>query len=256
MFKKPETFEEYEVRYKKWTDIRVKALIGLIGLAAGVALGIGATLFLQTYQAPDATPIEVALFERITRLNELATASQRYTVAQDVENAGALGLPITSNRLIVVFEGELKAGVNLDDAVITADENAKRVEIYLPSAQILSNSYIEGSMETLYEQDGAFNKVTSDDTAGLLDQGLMDAEAKAIEGDLLTEAQQNAQMSVQAVVEASVGDEYEIVFVDEPPAGAQTIGDAIEDADDDSAADDATVESSSDDEMTDEADAS
>ena len=120
-------------------------LIG-IGAAIGLVIGAFSVFMLLTYNPPDKQQepnVDVAvLMSEISQINELATASQTYTVVEKVESNSKLfdtiDIPFSENFFILTYMGELKAGVNLDEAQIALEGTT--VKVSLPQATILSDA--------------------------------------------------------------------------------------------------------------------
>ena len=194
-----------------------KAKLVAIGLVAGLVLGIGGSLVAVNYNPPDRESTQVdtsLLLNEITQINELATASQTYTVVEKVESTDRLfnliDNPLSTKWFILTYGGEIKAGVNLDDTVISVE--GQTVHVALPAATVLSDAIDTGSFRTLHEQDGLFNPITIDDVTSYIDESRREAEAAAVSGTVLAEAQANAETSVRSLLEASLPDGYTVVF--------------------------------------------
>ena len=178
--------------------------------------GVVVTL-LFTYNPPDqreGDEVDAAiLMEEIAQISELATAEQSYTVAEKVSSSNTLfdlvDIPFTEKFFILTYAGSIKAGVNLDDASIAVEGTTVRVT--LPPAQILSDAIDTESFKTLHEQEGLFNPLHVDDVTQYLDKTRQEAEAAALAGDVLAEAQANAEESVRALLGA-VPEGYAIEF--------------------------------------------
>lgn len=120
-------------------------LIG-IGAAIGLVIGAFSVFMLFTYNPPDKQEepnVDVAvLMSEISQINELATASQTYTVVEKVESNSKLfdtiDIPFSENFFILTYMGELKAGVNLDEAQVALEGTT--VKVSLPQATILSDA--------------------------------------------------------------------------------------------------------------------
>ena len=120
-------------------------LIG-IGAAIGLVIGAFSVFMLFTYNPPDKQQepnVDVAvLMSEISQINELATASQTYTVVEKVESNSKLfdtiDIPFSENFFILTYMGELKAGVNLDEAQIALEGTT--VKVSLPQATILPST--------------------------------------------------------------------------------------------------------------------
>ena len=187
-------------------------------------VGAVVVTLLFTYNPPDqreGDEVDAAiLMEEIAQISELATAEQSYTVAEKVSSSNTLfdlvDIPFTEKFFILTYAGSIKAGVNLDDASIAVEGTTVRVT--LPPAQILSDAIDTESFKTLHEQEGLFNPLHVDDVTQYLDKTRQEAEAAALAGDVLAEAQANAEESVRALLGAALPEGYAIEFETEGTA--------------------------------------
>lgn len=200
----------------------LKSFVG--GVVVGLVVGAVVVTLLFTYNPPDqreGDEVDAAiLMEEIAQISELATAEQSYTVAEKVSSSNTLfdlvDIPFTEKFFILTYTGSIKAGVNLDDASIAVEGTTARVT--LPPAQILSDAIDTESFKTLHEQEGLFNPLHVDDVTQYLDKTRQEAEAAALAGDVLAEAQANAEESVRALLGAVLPEGYAIEFETEGTA--------------------------------------
>lgn len=201
---------------RKRAGSSLKSFVG--GVVVGLVVGAVVVTLLFTYNPPDqreGDEVDAAiLMEEIAQISELATAEQSYTVAEKVSSSNTLfdlvDIPFTEKFFILTYTGSIKAGVNLDDASIAVEGTTVRVT--LPPAQILSDAIDTESFKTLHEQEGLFNPLHVDDVTQYLDKTRQEAEAAALAGDVLAEAQANAEESVRALLGAALPEGYAIEF--------------------------------------------
>lgn len=201
---------------RKRAGSSLKSFVG--GVVVGLVVGAVVVTLLFTYNPPDQREggeVDAAiLMEEIAQISELATAEQSYTVAEKVSSTNTLfdlvDIPFTEKFFILTYTGSIKAGVNLDDASIAVE--GATVRVTLPPAQILSDAIDTESFKTLHEQEGLFNPLHVDDVTQYLDKTRQEAEAAALAGDVLAEAQANAEESVRALLTAALPEGYAIEF--------------------------------------------
>ncbi len=207
---------------RKRAGSSLKSFVG--GVVVGLVVGAFVVTLLFTYNPPDqreGDEVDAAILtEEIAQISELATAEQSYTVAEKVSSSNTLfdlvDIPFTKKFFILTYTGSIKAGVNLDDASIAVEGTTVRVT--LPPAQILSDAIDTESFKTLHEQEGLFNPLHVDDVTQYLDKTRQEAEAAALAGDVLAEAQANAEESVRALFGAALPEGYAIEFETEGTA--------------------------------------
>ncbi len=207
---------------RKRAGSSLKSFVG--GVVVGLVVGAVVVTLLFTYNPPDqreGDEVDAAiLMEEIAQISELATAEQSYTVAEKVSSSNTLfdlvDIPFTEKFFILTYTGSIKAGVNLDDASIAVE--GATVCVTLPPAQILSDAIDTESFKTLHEQEGLFNPLHVDDVTQYLDKTRQEAEAAALAGDVLAEAQANAEESVRVLLGAALPEGYAIEFETEGTA--------------------------------------
>lgn len=198
------------------TSVSKKAKLIGIGTAIGLVIGAFSMFMLFTYNPPDKqeepnVDVEI-LMEEITQINELATASQSYTVVEKVESSSKLfdtiDIPFSENFFILTYTGEVKAGVNLDEAQVSLEGTT--VKVVLPRAAVLSDAIDTSSFNVLHEQNNFINPIGVEDVTQYIDKSRQEAEAAAIGGAVLSEAQANAESSIKALLGTALPEGYEV----------------------------------------------
>lgn len=198
------------------TSVSKKARLIGIGAAIGLIVGAFSAFMLFTYNPPDKqeepnVDVEI-LMEEITQINELATAAQSYTVVEKVESNSKLfdtiDIPFSENFFILTYTGEVKAGVNLDEAQVSLEGTT--VKVVLPQATVLSDAIDTSSFNVLHEQNNFINPIGVEDVTQYIDTSRQEAEAAAVSGEVLTEAQDNAESSIKALLGAALPEGYAI----------------------------------------------
>lgn len=198
------------------TSVSKKAKLIGIGAAIGLAIGAFSVFMLFTYNPPDRqeepnVDVEV-LMEEILQINELATASQSYTVVEKVESNSRLfdtiDIPFSENFFILTYTGEVKAGVNLDEVQVSLEGTT--VKVVLPQATVLSDAIDTSSFNVLHEQNNFINPIGVEDVTQYIDESRQEAEAAAISGEVLSEAQANAESSIRTLLGAALPEGYAI----------------------------------------------
>lgn len=198
------------------TSVSKKARLIGIGAVIGLIVGAFSVFMLFTYNPPDKqeepdVDVEI-LMEEITQINELATASQSYTVVEKVESNSKLfdtiDIPFSENFFILTYTGDVKAGVNLDEAQVSLEGTT--VKVVLPQAAVLSDAIDTSSFNVLHEQNNFINPIGVEDVTQYIDESRQKAEAAAISGEVLSEAQENAASSIRTLLGAALPEGYAI----------------------------------------------
>ncbi len=154
-------------------------------------------------------PDPIVLQSRLTDIAELATVSYYYTNMGQFENSNdfyGVKLPFTTKRFILSYDGVIKAGIDLGQAVISLE--GKELVVHLPAATILSHEIDPDSVEVFDEKTSIFNPLrVKEFTQFQADQ--QDAmEEKAVNNGILAEAREKAQGHVRLLLEKAIPEEY------------------------------------------------
>ena len=117
--------------------------------------------------------------------------------------------PFSSKRILVTYDGTIKAGVDLKEADIQVNDESRSILISLPPSVILENNIPQETITVVEVKDGLFNEVTLDDYNNFISQQKIVMEDKAISRGLLTEADEEAHKIVTSFVSRLPGiEEY------------------------------------------------
>jgi hypothetical protein len=168
--------------------------------------------------APVAPQINLdTIYSEIVDIGELATVEYLFTDAakySDSMQYNDWNIPFTEKSFVLKWNGVIKAGMILEDVDITVDEEAGKITVSMPPAQILSYIVDRDSIEVLDERDSIFNSITIDDKMKFDATTEEAMRQRAIDNGLLDKAQKNAQDIIRRLLTANpaVGDAYVIEF--------------------------------------------
>ena len=198
---------------------------GAVGFALGAIITLAVCYFIFDLgrnhqpegQAPNASIDLTVLQERIERCNELATATYLYTDAEVYRADGAIfglfDIPfLTGKDFILKFDGEIKAGVNLDEAKIErgADDS---VLVTLPAPHIISHELDEDSFKVLREHETILSSIKIDDIQNFREAQKELMETRAYDKGVMEQAAQNAQESIRSILEVALPEGTTIEFL-------------------------------------------
>jgi hypothetical protein len=177
------------------------ATVGIVCFIAGRAGGSA---------VQEAVELDAVVLEsRIREISELTSVSWSYTNMAQFESSNefyGVTLPFTTKKFILTYDGEIKAGVDLQKAQV--DLSGTAVTVRLPDAEILSHEIDENSVEVFDETTSIFNPFTVEDfTAFQADQKAA-MEKKALAKGLLEESREKAIKSVSLLLEAALPEGY------------------------------------------------
>lgn len=157
----------------------------------------------------DSIPVVTSqlLQEQIAPLADLVTQKYIYTSSDGMEadQTWIFGwtLPFSSKKIVITYDGTIKAGVDLSQATI--EINNKLVNITLPHSRITQNDIPQESISVVELEDGLFNKVTIDDYNEFVSQQKIVMEQKVINRGLLDDADKEAERIIKSFLSALPG---------------------------------------------------
>ncbi|GED20597.1 DUF4230 domain-containing protein [Kurthia gibsonii] len=155
---------------------------------------------------------EDAVVEKITELNELATAEAYLKVIVERENNALFGeeigldIPGTKQKLLVVMPGTVRAGVDLSKITkedVQVDEEKKTIQVTAPEPQIQGKATLDLEKVQVFSTNGLFrDEATVKDGYSLANdaQKLMIKEAET--AGLLKHAKTNAEQTIRNLFSA------------------------------------------------------
>lgn len=155
---------------------------------------------------------EDAVVEKITELNELATAEAYLKVIVERENNALFGeeigldIPGTKQKLLVVMPGTVRAGVDLSKITkedVQVDEEKKTIQVTAPEPQIQGKATLDLEKVQVFSTNGLFrDEATVKDGYSLANdaQKLMIKEAET--AGLLKHAKTNAEQVIRNLFSA------------------------------------------------------
>lgn len=169
-----------------------KIAIG-IGALALVVLGfVGAQLWNKAME-PSVSLSATSIQEQLTDSSELATSKLEYRGLVRYEN-GDIDF-LTKKGFTLVYNAEVRAGVDLSQAIVSVD--GKAITVQLPMAQVLNISIDPDSIEFYDESFAIFNWDNKQDTAEALITAKQDAEGKVDQVHMIQEANDQAKVLVE-----------------------------------------------------------
>jgi len=207
---------------KKGSGLGMTLVLALAIVVLAAAIGVGLSRYGYAlplvgwlFEAPATTTTSPVVVEGIQDLDQLATIRWKESVIVSRESGGTeLERIFSGEKVLLVATGNVETGVNLAD--LGRDDvrvNGEKVTIRLPEPEILSVSLDEDETR-VYDRDFGLLNIYPDDelVEEARDVALDRIEEAARDGDILDQAEQNAEDSIRAFV-TSLGFE-EVEFVD------------------------------------------
>ena len=138
---------------------------------------------------------------QILSVKELTTLKYKYTNVGSFENQQefyGMKLPFTQKKFIISYDGEVNAGINLEEAKVSLNEADKKINIQIPHAVILNHVIDEDSLTTLDEKNSIFNQLEVKDFSDFRKDEMKKIEKELEEKGFLQEADEKTK---EAIVE-------------------------------------------------------
>lgn len=190
----------------------MKKILMVAAAVVLVAAGVFGTLAVQRTLEPSVSLSSTSIQEQLSDCSELATAKLEYRGLVRYEN-GDIDF-ITKKAFTMVYDAEVRAGVDLAQASVEVNGNA--ITVSLPAPQLLGIEIDPGSIEFYDSSFALFNWENKQDTAEALKVAQQDAEGKVNQANMLEQAKGQAHTLVENLLKPfTVGDNaYTVAVVD------------------------------------------
>lgn len=192
-------------------------IVVILGIVVIFGAGIIVDKTLQNFKIESKTTYtSSAVLERVKAVSELNTVEMYFNDVIDYSDSKyfkEFKLPFTTKKVLFTAKARVKAGVDLSKLnVEDIQVNEGTIEIVLPRPTITSKEILESGVYD--EQDGAFNKVTSEDTLKLLEEYTVQLDQKAMESGIMDKAETNTKIAVMSLLQLMEFKEIYITFKD------------------------------------------
>lgn len=158
--------------------------------------------------------------EQLSAISELVTQKYIYTrAARQTSNKTWMWdwtMPFSDTSLLVMYDGEVKAGINFSAVKVDVNEDERTITVTLPKSTVVNNNIPQESIEVLEVKESLFNEITFSDYNDFIASQKPAAAEKAIEMGLLADADREAQTIVKAFLNMIPGiDTYKLNVVTE-----------------------------------------
>ena len=167
-----------------------------------LAIALVIIYFFYTDLLGEKTNLDIDNIQRkITSLGELNTIEYYYQNLlsfEDSKELRGIKLPFTTKSLLIMYEGYIKAGVDLREAEIEVEEDI--VILHLRKSVITNNVIKEDRVKIYDEKSGLFNPLKIKEVFQLLDKEKNKVQEELIEGGFLEEANQRAEKLIRPLL--------------------------------------------------------
>lgn len=157
------------------------------------------------------------LDEKISTLSELTTKKYWYRNATQREEAkkwlwGA-DMPFSDIQFIALYDGYIKAGIDLKEVKFNVNQRAKTITITMPKSKIFDHNIPQETINVTQVKNNLFNSVSFNDYNRFISSEKAVMEETAIGQGILTEADEEAKRVIEAFLKNVPGiDQYKLIF--------------------------------------------
>ncbi|WP_394023591.1 DUF4230 domain-containing protein [Anaerococcus martiniensis] len=178
---------------------------GLISALIVAGLIIAAFLYAKSiFDVEEETKISSETVESaLKEAKELTTLKYHYKNIASFENSQqfqGMTIPFTKKSFLYTYEGEIHAGVDLEQANVNINEEAKTINVTLPETEILSHDIDENSVMVYDEKNSIFNPLEMKDYSNFRKEEEAKVEKEAIDKGLLDEAKEQTLKAVKDIL--------------------------------------------------------
>ena len=153
---------------------------------------------------------------QILSVKELTTLKYKYTNVGSFENQQefyGMKLPFTQKKFIISYDGEVNAGINLEEAQVSLNEADKKIKIQIPHAEILNHVIDEDSLTIFDEKHSIFNQLEVKDFSDFRKDEMKKVEKELEEKGFLQEADKKTKEAIVEILKINpLLEEYTIEF--------------------------------------------
>ena len=153
---------------------------------------------------------------QILSVKELTTLKYKYTNVGSFENQQefyGMKLPFTQKKFIISYDGEVNAGINLEEAKVSLNEADKKINIQIPHAVILNHVIDEDSLTIFDEKNSIFNQLEIKDFSDFRKDEMKKVEKELEEKGFLQEADQKTKEAIVEILKINpLLEDYTIEF--------------------------------------------
>jgi len=151
---------------------------------------------------------------QIAQIAEISSVKYNYRDVLQMTNhrkINGMKVPFTEKSFIIVYNGYVKAGVDLTDVEVTVDDG-KYVTVTIPNARILDNVIDEKTIDVVDETSSMFNELKMDDYFEVISAKKDVVAENLIEEGFLDEANKHVELLIKGILNVEEIEGVSVVF--------------------------------------------
>lgn len=125
-------------------------------------------------------------------------------------------VPFTGKSFLITYSGVVTAGIDFSEVDVKLDNESERITVLLTEPRVLSAVIDPDSVAQYDQSHNPVNQIAVDDVTGMLSELTDGHRQEAIDGGLLTRAEEQAELllynQVDLTIRGTEAESYEIVF--------------------------------------------
>ena len=116
-------------------------------------------------------------------------------------------------KFIISYDGEVNAGINLEEAEVLLNDQDKKISIILPKSKILNHVIDENSLTVFDEKNALFNKLEIKDFSNFRKDEMKKVEEDLFSKGFLEEADEKSKDAIRDILKINpLLEDYTIDF--------------------------------------------
>lgn len=173
-----------------------KLRVLLVVLAVIAFMGVGFLGARLLDQEPKVTVSATSIEEQLSKCSSLTTARLDYRGI--IKYSEGEILFINKKSFSMIYDAQIKAGIDLAQASVTVTGN--KILVQIPEPEIQDITINPDTLEFYDEKLALFNWTTKEDTTKAMEYAKEDASAKIIQTDLLNQAEEQAKTVIETLL--------------------------------------------------------
>lgn len=168
----------------------------------------GKKLFDDVLKVEETVTIDTQIIEDgLREMGQLITEEYYFTQVEEYSSSKKILFFDSKASFVYSYDGVVSAGIDCNDVKIDKDDEAKKITIHIPAADIYKISIDYDSFKIFEEKEGLWNKTTISNYNDSLVEFEKAATNKALEKGIIDKADEGARKMIESFVNSVVSTE-------------------------------------------------
>lgn len=168
----------------------------------------GKKLFDDVLKVEETVTINTQIIEDgLREMGQLITEEYYFTQVEEYSSSKKILIFDSKASFVYSYDGVVSAGIDCNDVKIDKDDEAKKITIHIPAAEIYEVSIDYDSFKIFEEKEGLWNKTNISNYNDSLVEFEKAARSKALEKGIIDKADEGARKMIESFVNSIVDTE-------------------------------------------------